>query len=351
MSRSLIEDLQRLVDIPSATGEEDRLCSYLQERLLSRWGSEAVQRFGNSLVVGSSSGRGLVVLYGHLDTVPQQAEPGSRIDGDRLYGLGASDMKAGIAVMVHLLEDSAVRQGRYDVVGVFYDREEGPAQENGLENVLDAVDWLASAEFAVVLEPTDLELQLGCQGFINATVTFTGRSAHSARPWLGENAVTKAGEWLAAMHLRRPEPVAVAGLEYLELFTVTRAAGGVARNIVPPRFDVNLNYRFPPTLTVEEAEARLRETTVAADKVTIVDGAAGAPVPEGNPHLERLQAVSGSPRAPKQAWTDVARLAQRGVAAVNYGPGEVAQAHQADESVPVANLEAAFDTLKAFLTS
>ncbi len=202
---------------------------------------------------------------GHLDTVPYQGQPPAHIADGRVNGVGASDMKSGLAVMAHLLDDSDVANGPFDVVGVFYDREEGPAADNGLEPTLDAFPWLGEADFAVVMEPTDLELQLGCQGVLNATVTFNGRSAHSARPWLGENAVTKAGEWLAMLHHRAPEPFLVSGLEYLEVFSVTTAHGGIARNVIPPSFEINLNHRFPPCFTVEEAEQRLREIAGPAD--------------------------------------------------------------------------------------
>jgi succinyl-diaminopimelate desuccinylase len=258
-------------------------------------------------------------------------------------------MKAGLAVMLHLLEDPAVRLGPYDVVGLFYDREEGPVDENGLEPVLQSAPWLAEADFAIVLEPTDLELQVGCIGTINATVRFEGQSAHSARPWLGENAITKAGAWLAALHDRQPESIIIDGLEFREVLSVTTATGGIARNIIPASFDLNLNYRFAPDKTLDEAEAKLRAVAAAADQIEIVDRAPAGPVPQGNALFERLASISGAARTPKQAWTDVARLAQYGIPAVNYGPGETAQAHLAAESVAVDNLPVAFQALHKFL--
>jgi succinyl-diaminopimelate desuccinylase len=201
------------------------------------------------------------------------------------------------------------------------------------------------------MEPTDLRLELGCQGTVNATVVFEGVASHSARPWLGENAITKAAPWLAEMAARVPRTVTVAGLEFRETFTVTTASGGVANNVVPAHFEVNVNHRYPPDRTVEQAEATVRSAARAADRVEIVDLAPAAPVPEDDPHLERLARVSGAERTGKQAWTDVARLAARGVPAVNYGPGETAEAHRATESVAAGNLQVAFDALKAFLTT
>ncbi len=347
---SLLTTLIELVDIPSETGDEGRLCTTLSERLMATWGIDGVARMGNSLIVGRRADRPLIVLIGHIDTVPAQARQRVQVEEGRLFGLGASDMKAGLAVMVHLLEDPEIRLGPFDVVGVFYDKEEGPADQNGLEPVLRGAPWLWDAELAVVLEPTDLELQVGCLGSLNATVTFLGTSAHSARPWLGENAITKAGSWLAAMHEREPEPVIIDGLEFKEVFSITKAEGGVAANIVPGRFQLNLNYRFGPHRTPEDAEARLAAVAAPADSIDIIDRAPAGPVPEGNPHLVRLAELTGTPMTAKQAWTDVARLAQYGIAAVNYGPGETAQAHQMVESVTVDNLEVVFSSMKRFLT-
>jgi succinyl-diaminopimelate desuccinylase len=346
---SLADDLVWLIGIPSVTGEEEALCSAVARRLSPRFGADGLLRVGNALVAGRATGKPLITLYGHLDTVPPQGNAEPRLEGGRVWGVGASDMKAGLAVMVALLEDDAVAAGPFDVAAVFYDREEGPADGNGLEDVLDTVPWLAGSEFAVVLEPTDLRLELGCQGSVNATVTFLGTAAHAARPWLGENAITKAGPWLAEMAALQPLPVMVEGLEFRETFSVTTAAGGVASNVVPARFDLNLNHRFPPDRTPEQAVERVREAAAAADRVEVVDVAPAAPVPAGNPLLERLAGATGAQRAGKQGWTDVARLAGRGIAAVNYGPGVAASAHRADESVPAANLEAAFAGLRSFL--
>jgi len=347
---SLVDDLLWLIGVPSPTGEEEALCTAVARRLSPRYGADRLLRVGNALVVGRADGRPQITLYGHLDTVPAQGNAIPEVRGDRVHGVGASDMKCGLAVILALLEDDFVAGGPYNLTAVFYDREEGPAHENGLEDVLAAVGWLGRAELAVVLEPTDLELQLGCQGALNARVSFLGRAAHSARPWLGENAITKAGAWLDEMGRHAPRKVTVAGLEFNELLSVTKAQGGVASNVIPARFDVNVNYRFPPDMTLEQAESRLRQVVAAADEVEIVDRAAPAPVPEGNTHLDRLAAVSGAPVTGKQAWTDVARLSQRGIAAVNYGPGETALAHRADESVKAESLEIAVGALRRFFT-
>jgi succinyl-diaminopimelate desuccinylase len=345
---SLADTLIELINIPSVIGNEEEITTAIEFRLAA---VRTVRRLGNALVVGEPTGKPIIVLYGHTDTVPEQGNGTASVQSERIHGLGASDMKAGLAVMVHLLEATEIIEGPYDVVGIFYDKEEGPSVDNGLEDVLDAVPWLADAVFSIVLEPTDLNLELGCNGAMNADIVFNGHAAHSARPWLGENAVTKAGVWLAEMHDRRPEPVEIAGLEYREVFSVTKASGGIANNVLPARFTLNLNYRFPPIYDLEEAEARLRDVASAADEITITDRASAGTIPEGNPYLDSLEELVGGAKTAKQGWTDVARLTGRGIPAVNYGPGEVAQAHQATESVPAENLEIVFDVLQELLTT
>ncbi len=342
----MLDTLIDIVNIPSVTGSEGELCTWIHDRYRSRY---LTQRIGNAVVIGGRPEHGtFVALYGHTDTVPQQGDPEARVEGDRLVGLGSSDMKSGLAVMMALL-DAGVSETPSGLVCVFYDAEEGPADRNGLEAVLDEMSWLTDAELSIVLEPTDLKLELGCSGVLNADVIFTGSSAHSARPWLGENAVTKAGRWLAALHECEAQPVIVDGLSYREVFSVTRAAGGIANNIIPSEFVINLNHRFPPSFTLEEAEARLLRVAAEADAVIIKDRAPAGMVDASHPMVQRLEALIGGGRTAKQGWTDVARLTARGAVAVNYGPGEVAQAHQVNESVPAGNLDVAYAVLATFL--
>lgn len=349
MTQELFDSLVWLVDIPSVIGDEERICNEIHGRMSATYDAPEMNRVGNGLVVGRRTGKPLILLVGHIDTVPYQGQPAAYLDNGRLHGIGSSDMKSGVAVMIHLLEDEQVLAGPYDVVGVFYDKEEGPVEENQLRTILDAVPWLTKAEFAIVLEPTDLRLEMGCNGAMNISVRFHGRSAHSARPWLGENAITKAAPLLFKFLAREPHPHNHGGLEFLEVMTVTLAKGGIARNVVPAEFEFNVSYRFPPTMTLDEAEERFREFAEEADDLEFVDRAPAAPVPEGNPHLDRLIAITGAEQNSKQGWTDVARLYEYGVSAVNYGPGEVAMAHQVAESVEVGNLPVAFDHLKQFL--
>jgi succinyl-diaminopimelate desuccinylase len=309
-----------------------------------------VTRIGDSVVVGEPTGnQPFYALYGHLDTVPVQGDWKARVDGDRLVGLGVSDMKSGVAVMIDLLEDPELAEA--GLVCVFYDKEEGPAADNGLEAVLDACPWLTDATLSIVMEPTDLNVEFGCNGVVNADVIFEGSSAHSARPWLGENAVTKGGAWLGALHEREHAVFDISGLKFTEVFSVTQAHGGFANNIIPPTFTINLNYRFPPVYSIEEAEARLREVASDADTVVIKDRAPAGRIDLDEPEVQRFDSLVGRERVAKQGWTDVARLTSRGAVAVNYGPGEVAQAHQVGESMPIANLAVAYDVMKTFLSS
>jgi succinyl-diaminopimelate desuccinylase len=345
---TLLDTLIEIVNIPSVTGSEEALCGWLEERYRDRY---AVQRIGKSLIVGKpADGVVFTALYGHTDTVPVQGDPSARIEGDRLIGLGTSDMKAGLAVMIELL-DGGVGEAEGTLVGVFYDEEEGPAANNGLEAVLDTAPWLIDAEISIVLEPTNLDLELGCNGALNADVIFRGSTSHSARPWLGENAITKAGEWLAALHDREPEVVEIGDLEYREVFSVTKARGGIANNIIPGEFVVNLNHRFPPVYSIEEAEMRLREVAADADEVIITDRAPSGKIDLDSTALARLDGLIGRQHMAKQGWTDVARLTARGAVAVNYGPGEVPQAHQVNESVPIENLDMVYDVLERYLTA
>ena len=347
---ALADTLAWLVGIPSVTGSEGRIATAVSERLLPIWTLSGVQRFGNSVVVGQRTGRPLISIYGHLDTVPEQDGNATlRVEKGRMFGLGTSDMKAGLAVMVHLLEDEGVRSGEYDVIGVFYDKEEGPAAENGLEHVLEEASWLAQSDIAIVMEPTDLKLELGCNGTMNADVIFNGTASHSARPWFGENAVTKSAKWLSKMHALEPVSHIISGLDYREVFTVTRAEGGIANNVVPSQFRLNLNYRFTPDMTAADARTRLLDIASEADEVIVGDSAPAGAVPEGNKHLLRLESLLGGERFPKQGWTDVARLTAWGIPAVNYGPGDPGVAHQAGESVVLQSLDVAYGVMRHFL--
>jgi succinyl-diaminopimelate desuccinylase len=356
LAERLAQACMQLVAIPSVTGDEAAIADHLHAWAQGLGGAPAPQvvREGNALIVGAPDPeRPTVCLVGHTDTVPP---PGGQFTapvqtGDRIEGLGASDMKAGLAVMQVLFE--RLHWGELPVapMAIFYDREEGPYTDNGLAPILARYPMLQDIDLAVVMEPTDNTLQLGCMGGIQARVTFHGRAAHSARPWQGENAVHKAGPFLTTL-LNRPQPeVDVRGLIFREAVSVTVAEGGRARNVVPDRFVCNLNYRFVPAPDAQQAALAEIARLAQGAEVEIVDMAPAGPVPYDNPVLEHLQAMSQLPVLPKQAWTDVARLAGAGIDALNFGPGMGAQAHQAGEWVSVAAMVQAFEVLFALYTA
>jgi succinyl-diaminopimelate desuccinylase len=339
VSTTLTETLTWLVDIPSETGNEEAIRDSLAERL-SGLPHQIVNR---SLVVGEP-GPDKVALFGHTDTVPLQGQVGARIEGDRLYGLGATDMKGGLAVMVHMVEDLADR-----VVSVFYAGEEGPLAGNDLGPILDTIPALTGVEAGIVMEPTNREVQAGCQGSINANVTFLGESGHAARPWRGVNAVTRAGRFLTMMDGLEPELHPIEGLEFKEVMSVTRAHGGVANNIIPGRFELNVNYRFSPDRTVEEAIQRLHDLCSAADEFEVADVALAAYPEVSHPLFQTLIEATGGVVSHKQGWTDVAQLAERGIPGINFGPGETALAHKPGESILLDDLDWAYRALMTTL--
>jgi succinyl-diaminopimelate desuccinylase len=336
------ETLLWLCSIASPIGEEKALCDAVQARLGALELGAPIRRYGESIVVPLTRGTGgpKIALAGHLDTVRTENGP-ARIEGDRCHGAGASDMKSGLAVMIELAEKLGprVRTG-CDLTLVFYAREEGPYAENELGPVLERDPDLGGVDLAVCLEPSDNKLHLGCMGSIHATVTFTGRTAHSARPWEGENAVTKAAPLLAKLAASRRVESVVDGLTYRSGTTVTQARdGGRGRNVVPDRFVLNLNHRFAPDRSIDQAcadvTALVDGASPARDETTnveFVDLSPAAPPNASHPLVKALVAAGVRAVEPKQAWTDVARFAARGIAAVNFGPGENAQAHQKNES-------------------
>lgn len=348
---TLADLLETLVNIPSETGHEAAIAEWVAARLHAL-GHGEVSRSGRSLVwrgPRAQTPRPLIVLAGHLDTVPANGNATARRDQGRLYGLGSSDMKAGDAVMLALLESLDPARLRCDLAAVFYDAEEGPLDQNGLKRVLAEHAWLREARLAILLEPTDLKLELGCIGSMNAEVRVTGKSAHSARPWLGVNAVERAAPWLAQIVTFPVTDVAIGGLVYRETLQVTMLKAGRAKNVVPDELTLNLNYRFPPDRTLEQAEGRLRALVPAEFEFRVVDRSAPGKVCHDLAEVQEFVARFGAAMAGKQGWTDVAQFTAAGVPAFNFGPGIAELAHQQGEYCPIENLERAYRWLAEFL--
>ena len=339
--------------VPSPIGEEQALCNVIEDRLCNRLGRKSVQRFANNLVVRANdrSGKAKVALVGHLDTVRTEHDGPPRIEGDRLFGCGAADMKSGLAVMLELTDRLDLERLPCDLTLIFYEREEGPYAENMLGPVLERFVELRHLDLAICLEPSDNRLQLGCMGSVHVTASFRGRTAHSARPWQGENAIHKAASLLTELAARPPTEVIVDGHAYREVISATLATGGRSRNIVPDLFDLNLNARFAPGRTPEEVVTELR--AIVGDRADILPTDLS---PAGHPHahhpLVGLLAKAGVRAVEvKQAWTDVARFDAVGVAAVNLGPGTQAQAHQRNEYTDLPQLYAGYELFERFLLS
>jgi succinyl-diaminopimelate desuccinylase len=324
-----------LVDIPS----ESRCEVLVMELVRRRLPGEPLYDDVEAIVWGDAQAP--VVLAGHVDTVPAQGNIPGRIENGAVHGLGASDMKGGVAVMLELARASV--PARY----VFFTREEVALAESPLPAVF-ASGVLTGAELAVVLEPTDAILHAGCLGNLQACVEFDGESAHSARPWTGRNAIHALAEGLAPLARLKPLEVEVDGLVYREVLSAVRVEGGIAANVVPASAWAELNFRYAPGRSREEAEARLREL-VPAGELRVLHNSPSALPALGNPLVGRLRELVPE-IAPKQAWTPVAQFTEQGIEAINYGPGATAFAHRQDEQIPIANLHAVYDTLARFLS-
>jgi succinyl-diaminopimelate desuccinylase len=350
LARRLDETLLELCAVASPIGEERALCDAIQARVAALALAAPVRRYGDSIVVPITRGRGpRVALVGHLDTVRTENGP-ARIDGGRCFGAGASDMKSGLAVMLVAAEAMPLADLACDLTLVFYAREEGPFAENELGPVLEKDPELGAVDLAVCLEPSDNKLHLGCVGSIHATVTFEGRTAHSARPWEGQNAVTRAGAFLSELGAVRPRESVIDGLTYRSVTTITQARdGGRGRNVVPDRFVLNLNHRFAPDRTLEDAVRDVTALVGDRAKVEFTDLSPAALPGASHPLVRALVDAGVRAVEPKQAWTDVARFAQRGIAAVNFGPGENAQAHQKNESTSLALLHEGYAIVERWL--
>jgi len=348
LSRSTVELTADLVDIFSVSGSEGEIAD-LVEAALAPLTHLDVTRDGDAVVARTNRGRERrVVIAGHLDTVPVNDNLPSRLDAHGiLWGRGTVDMKGGCAILLKLaaeLTDPAV-----DVTWVWYDNEEVASELNGLGRVSrNHPGWLA-ADFAILAEPTDAEIEGGCNGTLRAEIRTTGKRAHSARAWAGDNAIHKAAPILALLAEYSPREVDVDGLVYREGLSAVGIRGGVAGNVVPDEAVVTVNYRFAPDTSGADAEARIRDLFAGYD-VTLTDLADGARPGLDDPLAQAFVAAIGSEARPKYGWTDVARFAALGIPAVNYGPGDPSLAHADDERVPVEQIVRCEAGLRAWLT-
>ncbi|HEY6738878.1 MAG TPA: succinyl-diaminopimelate desuccinylase [Actinopolymorphaceae bacterium] len=337
-----------VVDVESVSGNERRLADAVHAAL-GRYGHLEVVRAGNTIVARTALGRSeRVVIAGHLDTVPKADNLPSRRVGDKIYGLGACDMKGGVAVALKLA--AGLSTPSRDVTYVFYDCEEIEAERNGLGRLATERPDLLAADFAVLMEPSGAQVEAGCQGTLRVEVTVRGRRAHSARSWMGNNAIHGARDVLGRLSSYVPRQVDVDGLVYREGLNAVGISGGVAGNVVPDECRITVNYRFAPSRSKSEALEHVREV-FDGYPVELLDSAPGAmPGLDREPAKAFLTAVDAEPR-PKFGWTDVARFTTLAVPAVNYGPGDSSLAHTKDEFVGVAELRRCQDRLTRWLTA
>jgi succinyl-diaminopimelate desuccinylase len=348
LQASLGEHTLRLVDIASESGAERDIAEYLFETL-RRHGVEA-RDAGDTCVLAGATARGerpLVLLAGHLDTVPAQGNlPGRHADG-HVEGLGASDMKGGVAVMLALA--LAGTTTTVDVGYVWFGREELPAAEGALGPLLVRERGLRTADLVVMLEPTANAVQAGCLGNLDATWNFRGRAGHSARPWLADNAIERAAAGVEALRAIGPATSTIDGLDFTQVVSVTTLSAGVARNVIPGTASANVNFRYAPDLSPNRAERMLRGWCEPHGELEVLSNSRGALPPHENRIMERLAAATERPVQAKQAWTPVAEFAAAGVEAVNFGPGDPAYAHRPEERVSVDALVRAYRTLESAL--
>lgn len=341
-----------LVAIPSVSREEGAITDYLEAALAAAPWLEVV-RVGDNLVARTQLGRALrVVLAGHTDTVPPHGDDVvPQIEGDRLRGVGAADMKSGIAVMLELAR--TVADPAVDVTYVFYAREEIAAAESGLRELAEARPDLLVGDVALLGEPTDAVLEAGCQGTMRMRVVVRGKRAHTARPWMGRNAIHRLGRILAVLDAYEPRRPVLDGCEFRESLQAVTVAGGIAGNVVPDHAEVLVNHRFAPDRTPAEAEAHLRELLAPlledGDTIEVIDRAAGAAPALHHPLLAALIERNHLDVRAKLGWTDVARFAAMGIPAANFGPGDATIAHTAGEYVDRDPIERVFRALHELL--
>jgi succinyl-diaminopimelate desuccinylase len=327
-----------LVNIPSESRNEAAIAAYVREAVGSpRWDEDDTLWYGE---------RPRIVLAGHFDTVPAQGNIPGSIENGAVVGLGASDMKGGVAVMIELARDLG---DVGDLGFLFFPREELPASESPLPRFFDSVPDVHHAELVILLEPTDCTIQAGCLGNLNARIVFHGVSGHSARPWTAENAIEKALDGLRAYAGIEPRPVEIGGLTFTEVATVTQIEGGIATNVVPDRAVANVNFRYAPDRSPSSAEAYLRSLLPEGATFEHAGDSPPARVVTDSPLVQRLRAAGDLALEPKQAWTNVADFTSRGIDAVNFGPGATRYAHRRDERVEIAALERAYEALRAFV--
>ncbi|MBP8919869.1 MAG: succinyl-diaminopimelate desuccinylase [Micropruina sp.] len=342
----LITLFRDVVDIESVSGNERALADAV-ERALRPCAHLDVLRDGDTVIARTNLGRAeRIVIAGHLDTVPVADNLPSWVEGERVYGRGTCDMKGGVAVMLAVAV--TLTRPAHDLTWIFYDHEEVDSAANALTRIAATRPDLLAGAFAVLMEPSNARVEGGCQGTLRFTVTTRGKAAHSARSWMGHNAIHDAADVLARLQAHVPEQPEIEGLRYHEGLNAVAISGGIAGNVIPDACTISINYRFAPHRGVEQAKQYCRDVLAGYD-LTFVDAMAGARPGLDRPAAAAFVAAVGGDPSPKLGWTDVARFSELGVPAVNFGPGNPEKAHADDEFCPIADLYTCRDALLRWL--
>ena len=351
LTADVVELTRNVCNIESVSGNEKALANAI-ETALAAYPHLEVIRDADAIVARTNLGRAnRVLIAGHIDTVPVADNLPVRIadiDGEaHIWGRGTVDMKAGVAVQLKLA--AALTEPNVDITWIFYDHEEVDASLNGMGRLARNRPELLAGDFAVLCEPTAAEIEGGCNGTMRIEVTTSGVKAHSARAWMGKNAIHAVEEILGCLNRYATQDVEVDGLVYRESLNAVLISGGIATNVIPDAAKVTINYRFAPSKSIGDAEAHLREV-FAGYEVRVTDASAGARPGLDQPAAAAFIAATGLTARPKYGWTDVARFSALGIPAVNFGPGDPNKAHADDESCPVAQIYACEEALTKWLT-
>jgi succinyl-diaminopimelate desuccinylase len=339
-----------LVDIPSESGHEEGIREHLLELVPSALRLDSAADEAYLFLPLLRDDAPLVLLAGHYDTVPAQENLPGRIDGGAVHGLGASDMKGGLAVAIELVRDLvAGTPAAYDVGLLLFGREELPVDHDPLPELFRGSETIGRTALAILLEPTDGKIQAGCLGNVVARLVFHGASGHSARPWLADSAIERAVAGLTPLLAHEPREASVGGLTFVEVLSVTRLEAGIADNVIPGEAVATVNLRYAPDRTPDQAEALLASLVPDGASLELVGNAPPGDVVGDSPLVGALRAAGGLELEPKQAWTNVADFTAHGIDAVNFGPGHTRYAHRSDELVEIDALVHAYETLARFV--
>lgn len=347
LSADIADLTAQLIDIPSQSHHEHDLANQVESALKECSHLEVI-RIDNNVIATNHRGRAeRVILAGHLDTVPANGNlPHSR-DGEVISGLGACDMKGGVAASLHVARN--VVDPNRDVTFIFYEAEEVAAEFNGLKKIGERAPQYLDADFAVLMEPSNAQIEAGCQGTLRCEVIATGERAHSARSWMGVNAIHEASKIMEILDRFEPEQPVIDGLTFREGLNAVGISGGVAGNVIPDSCTVTVNYRFAPNKSEEQARA-LMQSLFGQWQIVVTDSAPGALPGLDHNAAQQFIKATGAGVAPKFGWTDVARFAQMKTPAVNYGPGNPSLAHTQGECVSISELRRVADTITSWLS-